>query len=93
MSRPILELCRCQVSSIKICCDRLYNGGGVGGGGGEGWRDLGREDRVAQADRPADIHIALFCLPQMIRLQLSVTSFLCRDPTLILTLIQPRQQL
>lgn len=59
-------------------------------GGVEGWRDLGREDRVAQA---ADIHITLFCLPQIIRLQLSVASFLCRDHPLILTLIQPRQQL
>lgn len=93
MSRPILELCHCQVSSIKIRCDRLYNGGVLGGGGGEGWRDLGRDDRVTQADRPADIHIALFCLPQIIRPQLSVTSFLCGDHTLILTLIQPRQQL
>lgn len=53
MSRPILELCHCQVSSIKICCDGWVRGGG------EGWRDLGRDDRVAQADRPADIQCSL----------------------------------
>lgn len=28
MSRAILELGHCQASSIKICCDRRYNGGG-----------------------------------------------------------------
>lgn len=50
MSRPILELGHCQVSSIKICCDRQYNGGGRRGDR-EGWKDLGREDRVAPVNK------------------------------------------
>lgn len=59
MSWPILELCHCRGSSIKICCDRLYNGGGGGGGVGVGGVTLGGDDRVARADRTADIQCSL----------------------------------